>query len=100
MHKLLPAFLGAAALAGCMGGTKQEVDWTKGNGCEKYFSETSRDMANCEAFVKAQEEDAKSKGTTQAQVQKPSVSLDKAGDEVKMTEGMKVNEEHERTLTE
>lgn len=91
MHKLVTVFLASAALVGCAEESKQpQADWTKGDGCEKYFSETSREMANCKAYVAALEAKEKEAG----------VSLDKAGDEVGRRQGIKRAEPTERTLTE
>jgi hypothetical protein len=103
MQKLLPVFLSATVLSGCMSGSNQNTDWTLGNGCEEYSSETSRDLANCKAFVKAKEEANKTTQAAEAATstaKRTTVSLDPAGDRVKMTQGMKENENFDRTLTE
>lgn len=78
MQKLAIILLATAALAGCTSEPTKESDWTKGDGCEKYFSETSRELANCKAYVKAL---AEKEGAAD-------VSLDKAGATVARTEGL------------
>ena len=90
MHRLVTVVLATSVLAGCAGEPQGKQDWTKGDGCEKYFSETPRDLANCKAFVAAVE--AKEKGA--------SVSLYKDGDEVKINQGIKRAEPTETTIVD
>jgi hypothetical protein len=90
MQRLVIVVLATAALAGCAGETNEKLDWTRGDGCEEYFSETSRDLANCKAFVAALEAKEKAAG----------VSLFKDGDDVAIKQGLKKAESTEKTLTE
>jgi len=92
MQKMITVLLASAALAGCVNDNEsaRQADWTRGDGCEKYYSETSRELANCRAFVKANEDKEKEVG----------VSLEKAGDEVSRTRGLKKADPTQRTLTD
>jgi hypothetical protein len=92
MQKLVTILLATAALAGCANDNESasQADWTRGDGCERFFSETPRELANCRAFVKSNEEKER----------EANVSLEKAGDEVSRTKGLKQAEPTERTLTE
>lgn len=87
MQKLLPVFIIASALSGCATDPQPAADWTKNGGCEKYFSETSRELANCKAFVEANETKEKT----------ASVSLDKKGTEIESLRGKRA-ETSEKTL--
>ncbi len=97
MHKLVTILLGSTTLlAGCADNVDQTKDWRLDGGCEKYFTVTTREYADCMAFVKSQENKNKPK-TADA---KGSVSLDPQGAYFKEDQDEKINRDTDHTLTE
>lgn len=82
MYKNLSALFLATILAACSSQGSQDKDWVQGEGCEKYFSETPRELANCKDYTAAKT----------AKLPDAPVSLEKAGTRVDLDQGLKENE--------
>lgn len=100
MQKLVTLLLTTTVLVGCDGETRKEPDWRLNGGCDKYFSVSTREYADCKAFVKKEEEKTKAASTPADNKQASGVSLDPQGAYVKEDENEKINRDSERTLTD
>lgn len=72
MYKIAAASLTALLIAGCQM-QPGSSDWSEGDGCEKYFSETPRDLAACKAYVKAKQEKQQFAGDSSSAVTQSAV---------------------------
>ena len=61
-----------------------QKEWVNGDGCERYFSETARDLAACKAYVASQ-----NSGTTTNDMAALSVKTTPEGATVSVDEGIK-----------